>query len=187
MKPRVANFVVLAVLSFVASVSIILEQSPSESGQRPPLPSPAEQERGALVETVLLRTTVKVRITRDVIAGRLSLAQAAALVGELNRIPPQAATLRFRFPAYTDEELLCQQVIEYVRCELDGASPDHREAALARLEGDFKELPKDGVIRLPNLLTLVPIEKLLEQARLELIDQGVLRRAGAKNYPPPGE
>jgi hypothetical protein len=187
MKLRVANFVLLAALSLAASLTVILGRSPSESGQILPAlpsesgqPSPSERDRQALVGTVLLRTTAKHRIARDVIAGRLSLAEAAALVGELNRVPPKAATLRFRFPACSDEELLCRQVIEYVRAELDG-EPDRQEATLAQLEADFKELQKNGALPLPNLLILVPAEELLAQARVELTDQGVLPPAGVKS------
>jgi hypothetical protein len=170
---RTAKFAAIAVLGFAVSISIILNHSPSEP-EEPEEPLSSAAERQAF-EVVLLRTTAKYRIARDVIAGRLSLFEAAALFGALNRVPPQwqSASYRFRFPEDTDE-LLCRQVLGYVSCELD-VGPDRRDAAMVRLEVDFNgELPNNGATRLPNLLTLVPVEKLLTQARDELTYQGIL-------------
>jgi hypothetical protein len=81
---------------------------------------------------------------------------------------------RLRFPAHTDEERLCQQVVQWVSFEL-ADEPDRREAAVARLEAEFKEaLRKEGTVRLPDPLTLVPVQKLLAQARAELTERGVM-------------
>jgi len=136
MKLPAARFAVLAVISFAASITVILSQSPSESDE-PVQPLSSAAERQAF-ELVLLRTTAKYRIARDVIAGRLSLVQAAALFGALNRVSPQwqSGNYRFRFPQDTDEELLYRQVLGYVSCELD-ERPDCRKAAMPRSEADY--------------------------------------------------
>lgn len=118
---------------------VILSEPLSESGPPPQILS-SEADRQALLHVVLLRTTAKDQIGRDVIAGRLSLVQAAALFGALNRIPPQpqSTSWRFRFPADTEEERLCRQILQCLSNELAEES-DRREATIARLEGDFKE------------------------------------------------
>ena len=167
MKSRAAKFTVLAVLSFTASLTVILDPSPSESDEPHQLLS-SEAERDAS-EVIPLRITAKFQIARAVIAGRLSLLQAAALFGSLNQVSPELVDLPWRacFPADTDEQRLCRQVLQYVRSELAEA-PKRREAVMARLEADSKEeLGKEGTNRRPNLLVWVPVEKLLAQAQVE--------------------
>lgn len=179
MKLPTARFAVLALLSFAASIAVIVGELSSESEQVLP-PSPLKTDRQALVEVVFLRTTAKYQIARNVIAGQLSLVQAAALFGALNQVPPQTASWHFRFPGATDEERLCRQVLEYVHWELDKA-PDRGDAILARFEADLNQELRTGAIRLPDLLTLVPVEKLLAQARVELIDQGIFPLRGERS------
>jgi hypothetical protein len=118
MNVTTAKFLVLAVVTLAAgSMTVILGQSPSESGQ-PLQPLSAESEAPALCEVVALRATAKDYIIRDVIACRRSLIQAAALFGALNRVPPQSPRLsradrygsHFHLATHTDEERLCRQV-----------------------------------------------------------------------------
>jgi hypothetical protein len=173
MKTPTAQFAALAVVSFAASISVIVDHSPSKPDEPVECLS-SGAERQAL-EVVLLRTTAKSRIARDVIAGRLSLLQAAALFGALNEVSPQSQSesYRCRFSQDTDEELLCRQVLGYVGCDLD-EEPDRREAAMVRLEADFKEQRKNGAIRLSEVLGSTPVENLLAQARVELTERGLL-------------
>jgi hypothetical protein len=168
MKSRAAKVAVLAVLSFTAALTVILDPLPSESDEPHQL-LPSEAERYAS-EVIPLRITAKFQIARAVIAGRLSLRQAAALFGTLNQVSPELVDLPWRvcFPADTDEQRLCRQVFQYARSELAEA-PKRREAVMARLEADSKEeLCKEGTNRRPNSLVLVPVEKLLAQAQVEL-------------------
>jgi hypothetical protein len=186
MNPQTVKLLILAVLTLgVGFLTVHLGPCPPEpDGPLQPLSS--EAERQVLPEILVLRLAAKGQIARDVIAGRLPLVQSAALFGALNRLPPESAkpsllSLRpspVRFPAHTDEEWLCLQVVECVGCEL-AEELDRREAVVARLETEFKEhIRKAGVIQLPNPLTLVPVEKLLERARAELTDRGVLSPRG---------
>jgi hypothetical protein len=158
-----------------ASLTFILGRCPPESDESlQPLPSEAEGK--AVPEILVLRIGAKKDIVDEVIAGRLSLVQAAALFGALNQLPPESVKpslsdldpSRLRFLAHSDEDRLCQQVVRWVSWELAG-EPDRREATVARLEAEFKAaLRKEGTVRLPDPLTLVPVQKLLEQAREEL-------------------
>jgi hypothetical protein len=133
-------------------------------------------ERQALLEILALRIAAKSHIVDKVITGRLSLVQAAALFGALNRLPPQSLKASpsdlsafHRFPAHTDEERLCQQVVQWVGAEL-AHDEDRREATLVCLEAEFKEGRKEGTVQLPDLLTLVSVQKLLEQVRKQPTD-----------------
>ena len=94
-------------------------------------------------EIVTLRTLAKDRIAEDVVAGRRTLLEAAALFRELNRLPPEPLKPSWidpslRIPADTEEGWLCRQVIERVRLELR-REPDRAAAAVARLEAEFHE------------------------------------------------
>jgi hypothetical protein len=173
MKGRALNHLVLALIALVAaSLTYVLGPRPAESDQSCQ-PASSEAKRQVLPETLALRIAAKSHIAEKVIDGRLSLAQAAALFGALNRLEPQSLktrsdtyALRDRFPAHTEEERLCRQVVQWVSAELANEH-DRQEATLARLEDEFKEF-KQGMVQLPDAGTLVPVHKLLEQAREKL-------------------
>jgi hypothetical protein len=145
-----------------------------------------EVDAQPIPEIVALRIAAKYEIARDVIAGKLSLFQGAALFGALNQVPPQAPRLSslgvrersLGVPARTEEEQLCSQVANYVRLQL-AEEPEQAEAALARLKGDFKQkLRTEGSIRLPDSSSLVSVQELFQQARADLTDKGVIAREG---------
>jgi hypothetical protein len=187
MRVSMVKFLVLAgVVLGSASCIVFLSACPVDTDE--PVASLVSQTKELdFQEVVALRSTAREQIAREVIAGRLSLVQAAALFGALNRIPPQSPNLsvvdmhasRLRIRARTDNERLCRQVVECVGSEL-ATEPDREQAAVARLQAEFKEeLRKTGTIRLPDPLTVMPVEQLLEQARAELIHKGVLAPKGA--------
>jgi hypothetical protein len=118
----------------------------------------------------------KRQAAREVIAGRLSLVQAAALFGALNSLPPEGPKLSAidphvrppRVPPRTDEERLCWHVIGYVKAELDG-EPDRARAVVARLEAQLEEQRcQQGGLRLPDPPSRVRFQKLLQRARMEV-------------------
>jgi hypothetical protein len=168
----------LSVLSLSAtSLTIIFGQCPPEP-EEPVSPLVYEVEGPSLSQLIALRIVAKSRITRDVIAGRLSLVAAAALFGALNRLPPQATPLApadwsgslLGAPARTEEERLCWQVVEYVRWTLV-EEPDRAEDTVVRLNADFKrELDKKGSIHLPDPSAIVSVQELLKQARAQLTE-----------------
>src|SRR5262249_42174568 len=93
-------------------------------------------------ETSQLRMFAKNRIARDLIDGRWSLFEAAALFRELDRLHPKIETLacidgcdpNHSFPERTDAERLCRNVFFYVRSVLED-HPSDLEQVRARLEG----------------------------------------------------
>jgi hypothetical protein len=176
MKLPAVKFAVAAVLSFASSITVFVSHWSSEPNE-PVLPSIFEADR-QVSEVVLLRTTAKYRIARDVIAGRLSFIEAATLFGQLNRVRPQDLGWRLDSTEDRDEAALCRQVLTYVLRQLDD-EPDCREATVARLRAQFEEEQcKAREVGSPELLTSVSLEKLLAQAREELVNQGVLPREG---------
>jgi hypothetical protein len=153
----------------------------------------SEVEGPSLSQLITVRILAKNRISRDVIVGRLSLVEAAALFGALNRLPPQATPLSLadrrgsplRIPARTEEERLCRQVVEYVRWALV-EEPDRAEDPVARLNAEFKEeLDKQGSIHLPDTSALVSAQELLKQARAQLAETQRGAHCGANSLQGP--
>jgi hypothetical protein len=105
---------------------------------------------------------IKRQIALDVIEGRLSLVDAAAKYGELNRQHPIAIPLDhgddhptpLRSPVRTDEERLCRQVINWVGALLS-EDPDRAKIVVARLELEYRtEQDKESGVRLPDPATV---------------------------------
>jgi hypothetical protein len=93
----------------------------------------------------------KRRLAGEVIAGQLSLLEAAARFRDLDERPPAACRrgLRAAFPGASDDECHCRAVLSYVREELwhrPGADP----AAADRLEAELRALLERGDPRLPG-------------------------------------
>jgi len=117
----------------------------------------------AAPETAEWRIRLKTPMARTVAAGRVSLFEAAAWFGALNRPPPESAfplardraDIPLTAPVRTDDERLCLQVIDRVhRLPREGA-PDCVDAVLRRLEAEYRaQQDKHGSVRLPDPSTL---------------------------------
>jgi hypothetical protein len=93
------------------------------------------------------------QITDDVIDGHMSLLEAAAAFRELNNQSPLVVT----YPGSSEEERACEQVIAWVRAELEGRAKDSgaqkpgkgAAAVLTRLKAELKATRgKDGKVHL---------------------------------------
>jgi hypothetical protein len=91
------------------------------------------------------------RIARRVVAGKLSLLQGAARFQDLNETCDDFSweDFRTRFPAATDDERACRQVIQFAKLELDqdslaGALP------IAKVERELEDLLRQGRVHLPR-------------------------------------
>jgi hypothetical protein len=176
MNIATAKLVVLAVLLVAGSLTMLFSEAPSEMDE-PPLPVFSGLNREPITDALSLRIVAKFRIARNVIAGRFSLLQGAALFGALNRVPAQSAKLSVfdpqvsRIRPHTDQERLCRQVVDYVASEL-AEDPDRQETVVAHLEAVFMdELERHGTIQLPDPSCSVSVERLLEEAGAELSEQ----------------
>src|SRR5262249_33796987 len=88
---------------------------------------------------------------KEVIAGRLTLREAAARFRALAKENPdfQWETFRRTYPGASDEERHCRQVIDAAQKAL-GYEPDEAAEVVTRLEAELREhLERDGTIRLP--------------------------------------
>src|SRR5262245_8272700 len=121
-------------LSLVAAVAVVCcPRVPEPPGSDTPLV--ADALAAPVPEIVPLRLRVKEQLTREVADGRRTLFEAAALFGELNRLPPESAkptriVSLVNIPVDTEEGWLCRQVVEGVRVALH-REPDRAAAVVA--------------------------------------------------------
>jgi hypothetical protein len=97
----------------------------------------AEEQLGAELQDIsaaLHRANdTKQDVAREVLAGRLTLAQAVDCYREIHEhLPISWASMRKHYPGDTDQERWCRNVFSWVQSET-GDQPDQR-AALAKLD-----------------------------------------------------
>jgi hypothetical protein len=104
----------------------------------------AEAERGSRLDDLsgayARRIYAKHRLVDDVIAGRLSLLQAAAGFRELNEQPPVYDRERFRalYPGADDDERHCREVLAWVIDQLRGCLDTDASDLASRLEAELQ-------------------------------------------------
>jgi hypothetical protein len=170
MKGRHMNVLAFALGGIVACGLVCRSPELDDPPQvRAALRRMTDEARQLLAQIAVLRPPAKILLARDVAAGRLSLAEAAALFGALDQLPPRPPDAR---PADGDtalsviEENLCRQVIErveYVLCA--DQPPEEVRPVVARLEEDFGHLREHGPIQLPDPSTLVSVPELLKRVQ----------------------
>jgi hypothetical protein len=112
-----------------------------------------EQERVRALEldessrNLVEREAAKARVTRDLLDGRLTLLQAAAWFGRLNRSLPSGLDHSDRLDGAT----LCRQVIVWAFAELELRNDSRRDAVVARLQAELSDhLERQGAVVLPS-------------------------------------
>ncbi len=113
------------------------------------------QRRAELEEEnqgVLRRVDEKQAVSREVLAGRLTLVEAAARFRTVNTAYPESMSyLRNLCSGGSDEERLCRQVIGWVEGEGSGGDRAETHRVVARLEAELQELLRsEAGIRLPE-------------------------------------
>jgi hypothetical protein len=137
---------VAAILGFaVVGIALIADHSYTRSGPAEAQLSIAEQRQ---------------QIVSDVIDGRLPLLEGAAAFRDLNRQTPAVADLVAEtYPGETEGERACQQLLTFVRRELEMRSKDSDKkqaseastdsaGVLARLQAEFEKARDDGKVHL---------------------------------------
>jgi hypothetical protein len=116
-----------------------------------------EQERSRAAElqrrdgVLLVRIQEKGRVVRRLIAGEVTLLQAAAAFKRLNDAPPAFRDERHRaFPAASEGESLCRQVIQWVEADLRSRGVDDL-GIVDGLRGELDDiLARDGTVEPPT-------------------------------------
>src|SRR5579872_3704472 len=100
---------------------------------------------------VIRRMTIKESVIQQLIAGDLTLREAAAWFKYLNERPAGCEDhYRERFPGGSAEESACRQVIAWVRADLNLVSPSRAVETERRLEAELQEyLACEGKVELP--------------------------------------
>ena len=116
--------------------------------------TPIEQSRelDAQIEESIQRCKAKEDLVREVIAGRLTLLEAAARFRDVNASCPKARTfLQRAFASLPYEHALCRQIIAYAEAELRDQGSDQKDRVLHRLEAELAEhLRQHGKVCLPG-------------------------------------
>ncbi len=90
-------------------------------------------------EAVNLRSELRQQIVADVIAGELTVPQAADRFLGLNGSEPRVLkAVKMTLPADSDKERLCQQVLLHVKAALEGRTSEG-DTILPRLEKQMQE------------------------------------------------
>lgn len=121
------------------------------------------------------RQDAKLAIVREVIAGRRRLPEAAALFGELNRLPPAVRDMppdldadpTIAIPKNTTTGRLCRQVVFWARAVARSETPGRAAAVVARLEAEYRDAQDErGDVPLPDPASLEPVSELLDRGRV---------------------
>jgi hypothetical protein len=148
-------------------VAAVASRRPAEPERPDPAPA-VEAPETPVADSTILRHFAKRHLAQEAAAGVRPLTEAAALFGELNRVPPELIvmdhpTLRGR----SEGERLCRQVIAYARGL--GWPETVPSSAAARMEAELdQELARYGTLRLPDPAGLPAATDLLDQARARL-------------------
>jgi hypothetical protein len=119
-----------------------LQRSQSLEGQPILLCESCAETKG-----ILARTRAKARMAHEVIAGRLSLLQAAAAFRDLDERWPRAVNPWAAFPDASEDESYCLKVIGYV----DTEAPSDRASPLTRrLHVELDAMLRNGTLHLPD-------------------------------------
>jgi len=101
------------------------------------------------------RILEKNRVARELIDGRLTLVEAAAIFRRLNAMPPCSTALLANYCAGDSEaEQLCRQVILWARALAGQQSPYLADVTVARLEEElWRHKARRGTVILPDVDT----------------------------------
>ena len=96
------------------------------------------RELDAQIEESIQRCKAKEDVVRDVIAGELTLLQAAARFRDVNASWPKArAVVQQAYAGLPYEHALCRQVIAYAEAELRHQGSAHKDSVLHGLEAEL--------------------------------------------------
>jgi len=148
MRPAKRVAACLIVIAACAAVLLSVRDRPRarpEEGRNHAPPSPD-------VEILRRRISAKDQVVDQLLAGELSLAQAAARFKCLNEDPPHLRVPIYLWPGKSEGEKVCRQVINWIesRYQSQGMTLSEAQAAVSPFERELKRLmDENGEIHLP--------------------------------------
>ena len=129
-----------------------LDQDAQPSTAQAHTPIEQSRELDTQIEESLQRCKAKEDLVRAVIAGELTLLEAAARFRDVNASWPKArAVVQQAYTGLPYEHALCRQVIAYAEVELRGQGSDQKDRVLRGLEAELAEhLRRYGKVCLPG-------------------------------------
>jgi hypothetical protein len=108
-----------------------------------------EQHLDTTMQESLQRLAEQRQVAQEVLAGRLTLLQAAARFRTIRAedSPHHRALALRHYPGASEEEWLCRLVIGFVAAELQG-QPEQERACRQRLEAELRQHLRRGPLRL---------------------------------------
>jgi hypothetical protein len=102
---------------------------------------------------ITARIYAKAQIAEEVVAGRVTLLQAAACFRVLDQLPPACPELfcRFTYPGASEEEHCCRAVILWAQGAAEVRDPYLGAIVGAELEAELTELLHSGPLDLPEV------------------------------------
>jgi hypothetical protein len=180
MKVSAGQLTVLAFAAATAAALALRPPAPDDGAAPESAASDGEEWYGPRE----VRIMAKHLVAGEAAAGRRPLAEAAALFGALDRLPP-AAPDPASVPPYGgrrgDGERLCRQVIDWAAPLPGRPAPPGAAETVTRLEREFEALRRAGPVRLPDPDTLESVEALLARTKEALTPaerRAVLGRRG---------
>jgi hypothetical protein len=102
-------------------------------------------------EALLRRIAAKERVVAELVAGRLTLLQAAARFRDLKGEPPDLAAPPGLACGCSEGERLCREVMAWADGWLAEQAPQRAAAVAARLEAELRRhRDRAGMVRLPD-------------------------------------
>ena len=93
-----------------------------------------------LQDALSSRHEAKQKLLEDLVAGKLTLLQAADRLQELDERAPESMTaVRSTYQGNSDKERVCRQAIDGVQGFLEDRPPSEVSSIIARLEGELHE------------------------------------------------
>src|SRR5689334_3862340 len=133
-------------LCALASLALALSAPPERESDQGPAPQgtgpgadPLEELLSPPPELCLARSLPKVKVVQDLLAGRLSLLEAAMRFQELSEAGPPFDWERFRRPyrGRSDLERFCRQLVATGDLYLSQVDPPRQAAVRTRLEAEL--------------------------------------------------
>jgi hypothetical protein len=147
-----SRVVLIALATAVAVLALVGPDWAKWLGSRRASAGAAAVEQSETSKVLLRRIAAKDEVIDRLLAGDLTLLEAAAWFRRLNADPPHLAMDYSMLAGDSEEEKVCRQVISWVghHLAMKAASASEAHDVVHRLEGELQErLRRDGRVELP--------------------------------------